>query len=192
MYDAWVHNICTCSDVFSYSFLLSNPDSLDRREKVQDMAGPAAQHCASLKNHIMLWYIMYSCVGVLPFLIGQSLPKCTYMYTMYVELAVHYNTIRQGRILFSLALCPQKRGKVWSIWWCHMDVVWTDLVVVWASWLHCACCPHTRAATCVQTATRSVQTTSMWHHQSTRPSPFSACNIEKTGITLGMRLGFTG
>ena len=34
--------------------------------------------------------------------------------------------------------------------WCHMDVVWTDLVVVWTSWLPHACCPCMHA--CVHLA----------------------------------------
>jgi hypothetical protein len=49
----------------------------------------------------------------------------------------------------SFQYCTQKRGKVWLIWWCHMDVVWTDQVMVWTSWLHRTCCPHARAARAV-------------------------------------------
>ena len=79
-------------------------------------------------------------------------------YKIHIPEIYYSGQVRTGTPTLEyilLASCPslfppfqcytQKRGKVWSIWWCHMDVVWADLVVVWTSWLPRACCPRMHA-----------------------------------------------
>ena len=54
----------------------------------------------------------------------------------YPDLPTHTNIHTQFIFYHS------KSGKVWLIWWCCMDVIWTYMVVVWISWIHTAHCPH--------------------------------------------------